>query len=476
MHLPRLIPRTRPLLTLSYTTATVTPLPFSRASPRLKMPSPYLETLHPTKKSARLEAAERQMFRNVITPLEFRMVPISRKFMTGKEDKKQYYISTVSTVVEESEDKKPDLVLVHGCKYMPLHAAFCQIFRRVVTRAPSQLSRPLPLTLNIQPILLTGGGAKGIWVRNIDTLSTFYRVHAIDLLGWGRSSRPRYCLGEDPVKAQRWWVESLEAWRRAMGIEKFTLVGHSMGGFVSASYALEYKDRLDKLILLSAIGKQIHHSFTIFDNFFPYPSPTPLSLSLYAQPGLQGFTLSTTPSPFPLHTRLLISSLWSLTPQRLLTLLPTARVLRILSSRRSDTISCFGFGEDDDTVVRYIYHLATSQPVSGEVAFTRLLTPTKAWHLPLRERLRDLSGLDVALVYGQFDWIDPTFAVEEVLRGEMLDKAKVYILPDAGHHGYVENWVDLNAIIVGFHAPGGCGVREFDVTRDQVGKAEFSIA
>ncbi|RUS30953.1 Alpha/Beta hydrolase protein [Jimgerdemannia flammicorona] len=433
MHLPRLIPRTRPLLTLSYTTATVTPLPFSRASPRLKMPSPYLETLHPTKKSARLEAAERQMFRNVITPLEFRMVPISRKFMTGKEDKKQYYISTVSTVVEESEDKKPDLVLVHGW-----------------------------------------GGAKGIWVRNIDTLSTvylrrllscrffsliaallfthilsissqFYRVHAIDLLGWGRSSRPRYCLGEDPVKAQRWWVESLEAWRRAMGIEKFTLVGHSMGGFVSASYALEYKDRLDKLILLSAIG-------------------------------LQGFTLSTTPSPFPLHTRLLISSLWSLTPQRLLTLLPTARVLRILSSRRSDTISCFGFGEDDDTVVRYIYHLATSQPVSGEVAFTRLLTPTKAWHLPLRERLRDLSGLDVALVYGQFDWIDPTFAVEEVLRGEMLDKAKVYILPDAGHHGYVENWVDLNAIIVGFHAPGGCGVREFDVTRDQVGKAEFSIA
>lgn len=56
------------------------------------------------------------MFRNVETPLEYRMVPISRKFMTDEEDKKQYYISTVSTVAQEGEDEKPDLLLVHGCK------------------------------------------------------------------------------------------------------------------------------------------------------------------------------------------------------------------------------------------------------------------------------------------------------------------------------------------------------------------------
>jgi len=104
------------------------------------------------------------------------------------------------------------------------------------------------------------GGGKGIWIRNIDELSKVgqlviwvnsamytqilsaikhYTVHAIDLLGWGRSTRDRYC-GNDAVKAQSYFVDSLESWRQAMGIEKMTLLGHSFGGNVIYRITLNF--------------------------------------------------------------------------------------------------------------------------------------------------------------------------------------------------------------------------------------------
>lgn len=39
-----------------------------------------------------------------------------------------------------------------------------------------------------------------------------------------------------------------------MNIEKFTLVGHSLGGYISGNYALNHPDKLDKLVMLSSAG------------------------------------------------------------------------------------------------------------------------------------------------------------------------------------------------------------------------------
>lgn len=55
-------------------------------------------------------------------------------------------------------------------------------------------------------------------------------------------------------EAESFFVDSLEEWRVKMGLEKMTLVGHSLGAYLSVVYALRYPTRVSKLVLLSPAG------------------------------------------------------------------------------------------------------------------------------------------------------------------------------------------------------------------------------
>lgn len=44
----------------------------------------------------------------------------------------------------------------------------------------------------------------------------------------------------DLSQAERFFTDSLDEWREKMGIEKMTLIGHSLGGYIVSAYALKY--------------------------------------------------------------------------------------------------------------------------------------------------------------------------------------------------------------------------------------------
>lgn len=111
-------------------------------------------------------------------------------------------------------------------------------------------------------VMLHGYGAGlGFFYRNFESLSRApgWKVFALDLLGMGRSSRPNFKIhakGKEAkiAEAESWFVDALEEWRIKRGLDRFTLLGHSLGGYLAVAYALKYPGHLNKLILASPVG------------------------------------------------------------------------------------------------------------------------------------------------------------------------------------------------------------------------------
>lgn len=102
-------------------------------------------------------------------------------------------------------------------------------------------------------ILLHGAGAGATsfsnFVLNIPPLSQHYRVLAVDQPGYGKSDAMVMTEPRNTVNARA--VRDL---MDKLGIEKATLVGNSMGGATALCFAVDYPDRLHKMILMGSGG------------------------------------------------------------------------------------------------------------------------------------------------------------------------------------------------------------------------------
>jgi pimeloyl-ACP methyl ester carboxylesterase len=104
-----------------------------------------------------------------------------------------------------------------------------------------------------KPIILIHGYGAGMWVweKQIDFLSQFYRVYALDLIGHGFSDRPRI-----PYTPEA-YIYFLRDFMNGVGIEKAILIGNSMGGGIAWAMAALFPERVERFVLINCIPPDV---------------------------------------------------------------------------------------------------------------------------------------------------------------------------------------------------------------------------
>ncbi len=104
------------------------------------------------------------------------------------------------------------------------------------------------------PLVMIHGFGAGFlqFYKNLDHLSSERKLLAIDLPGFGRSTRISF--SKDPLRAEEEFVDSIERWRKQVGVERFILLGHSLGAFLACSYTIRHPARVRHLILVDPWG------------------------------------------------------------------------------------------------------------------------------------------------------------------------------------------------------------------------------
>ncbi|KAI9294028.1 alpha/beta-hydrolase [Neoconidiobolus thromboides FSU 785] len=271
-------------------------------------------------------------------------------------------------------------------------------------------------------VMLHGFGVGlGIYMKNMGALcqlSSNYNLHYLDWLGMGLSSRPdllnSFKDGVDiTYKAEDFFINGLEAWRKNKNIDKLQLVGHSLGGYLASLYSMRYPERVDKLILLSPVG-------------------------IPEKPAVKPDTRHRATAPK------WINWLWDrhMTPQKIVRSLGPygeSLVLRYIMGRFPN------LPENEQALLKeYLFDIA-ALPGSGEYALGSILQAGAYARYPLKYRLTNIH-IPITFVYGDRDWMNPDHAYKLIT--SLPDGSNLKIVPNAGHQLFLDNPTYFNSLLI----------------------------
>lgn len=153
-----------------------------------------------------------------------------------------------------------------------------------------------------EPLLLLHGGGShaGEWINILRPLSARFHLLVVDRPGCGLSDYMDYRGLDFRSEA----IDFVGAFMHAVGLEKASLLGQSMGGYFSICFAMQYPERVNRLLLMGAPAGMNHR--------------IPLLLRLLGTRGLNTLLLNTVgrpsiPNVMKLHKELFVADVAHLT-------------------------------------------------------------------------------------------------------------------------------------------------------------------
>ena len=99
-----------------------------------------------------------------------------------------------------------------------------------------------------RPVILLHGwlGSWGLWQETMTYLGQSFRTYALDFWGFGESGKKRstYAVSD--------FVSLVDQFMERLGIAQAPIVGHSMGGTVSMMMALQFPQRVTKVVVVGS--------------------------------------------------------------------------------------------------------------------------------------------------------------------------------------------------------------------------------
>ncbi|BFZ55237.1 hypothetical protein PYCC9005_002277 [Savitreella phatthalungensis] len=248
------------------------------------------------------------------------------------------------------------------------------------------------------------GSGVGFFAPVYRPLSRYGTIHALDWLGMGNSSRLPFskvayaALATEEERcrfAEDYFIDSLEAWREARGIDEMRIVAHSFGAYLATRYVTKYAGRCSKIVLVSPVG--------VNENPYPQGKGNPL-------PWFIKYMWDACMTPFdfvrwagPLGPKL--CSAWQKT-------------------------------QHDRELREYAYSIFAGVGAS-ERALSLILAPGAHARMPLIDAMP--VDLPTTLIYGEHDWMPIDAGIEAARRANKLGgQCDVHVIADAGHHAYME--------------------------------------
>ncbi|XWS14500.1 hypothetical protein CRYUN_Cryun35bG0014900 [Craigia yunnanensis] len=255
--------------------------------------------------------------------------------------------------------------------------------------------------------------SQGFFFKNFDYLANHFKVIAIDMLGWGGSSRPDFtCKSTEETEA--WFVDSFEEWRKAKNLSDFILLGHSLGGYIAAKYALKHPEHVQHLILVGPAG-------------FSSESDGKYEWLTRFRATWKGAILN---------------YLWesNFTPMKLvrgLGPLGPGLLRKYTTARFSPRYSAESVLTEEQSrlLTDYMYHTLAAK-ASGELCLKYIFAFGAFARMPLLNSASEWK-VQTTFIYGDQDWMNYQGAQEA--RKQMKVLCEIIRVPQAGHFVFLEN-------------------------------------